>query len=255
MKTRIIGAIVALMLAGLGAFVLIAYVRGADARAADGATTTDVYIVAEEIPEGTSGDGIADFVKVDSVPQRNVATGAVTDLADLAGLVSDATILPGEQLLEARFIDPLELAARGDVPVPAGMQLVSFTLPADRVVGGAIVAGDRIGMVGTVPELADAGGQALRYSSQFAFNGVLVTRVQGVSLLDPESESETVEQDPTAGIMLTIALSTHDVERWVWFAEGEEDPRHPYADMWLTLQNDATDTGGSSAVNQGNAFQ
>ena len=62
MKTRIIGAIVALMLAGLGAFVLIAYVRGADARAADGATTTDVYIVAEEIPEGTSGDGLSDFV-------------------------------------------------------------------------------------------------------------------------------------------------------------------------------------------------
>ena len=70
MKTRIIGAIVALMLAGLGAFVLIAYVRGADARAADGATTTSVYIVAEEIPEGTAGDGIADFVKVDSVPSR-----------------------------------------------------------------------------------------------------------------------------------------------------------------------------------------
>ncbi|WP_159600761.1 Flp pilus assembly protein CpaB [Agromyces humi] len=256
MKTRIIGAIVALMLAGLGAFVLIAYVRGADARAADGATTTDVYIVAEEIPEGTSGDGIADFVKVDSLPQRNVAPGAVTDLADLAGLVSDATILPGEQLLEARFIDPLELAARGDVPVPAGMQLVSFTLPADRVVGGAIVAGDRIGMVGTVPERKDANGQVVvpAYTSQFAFNGVLVTRVQGVSLRDSEADPEATEQDPTAAIMLTIALSTHDVERWVWFSEGE-DGQHHYADMWLTLQNDATDTGGSSPVDLGNAFQ
>ena len=253
MKTRIIGAIVALMLAGLGAFVLIAYVRGADARAADGATTTDVYIVAEEIPEGTSGDGISDFVKVDSVPQRNVATGAVTDLADLAGLVSDATILPGEQLLEARFIDPLELAARGDVPVPAGMQLVSFTLPADRVVGGAIVAGDRIGMVGTVKDPVDG---VEDWKSQFAFNGVLVTRVQGVSLRDPEAESETetVEQDPTAGIMLTIALSTHDIERWVWFTEGEATD-HNYASMWLTLQNDATDTGGSSPVHKGSAFQ
>ena len=151
MKTRIIGAIVALMLAGVGAFVLIAYVRGADARAADGAITTDVYVVEEAIPEGTAGGGIEDYVKIDSVPQRNAAVGAVTDLEELAGLVTDASILPGEQLLEARFIDPLELAARGDVPVPAGMQLVSFTLPADRVVGGAIAAGDHIGMVGTVP--------------------------------------------------------------------------------------------------------
>lgn len=253
MKTRIIGAIVALMLAGLGAFVLIAYVRGADARAADGATTTSVYIVAEEIPEGTAGEGIADFVKVDSVPQRNVAAGAVTNLGDLAGLVSDATILPGEQLLEARFIDPLELAARGDVQVPAGMQLVSFTLPADRVVGGAIVAGDHIGMVGTVSDRTGANGQLIAGpSSQFAFNGVLVTRVQGVSIRDSEADPDATEQDPTAAIMVTIALSTHDVERWVWFAEGEAQA---FGSMWLTLQNDATDTGGSSAVDQGNAFQ
>ncbi len=223
MKTRIIGAIVALMLAGVGAFVLIAYVRGADARAADGAEPTDVYIVEEAIPEGTAGDGVEDFVKIDSVPQRNVAVGAVTDLEELAGLVTDASILPGEQLLEARFIDPLELAARGDVPVPAGMQLVSFTLPADRVVGGADRSGrpHRHGRNRRSRPRRRAGSTSWNPSTQFAFNGVLVTRVQGVALRDSESDPEAVEQDPTAGIMLTIALSTHDVERWVWFTEGE----------------------------------
>lgn len=252
MKTRIIGAIIALMLAGVGAFVLIAYVRGADARAADGATTTDVYIVEEQIPEGTAGEAVGDYVKIDQIPQRNVADGAVTDLTDLEGLVADAVILPGEQLLEARFIDPLELAARGDVTVPEGMQLVSFTLPADRVVGGEITAGDHVGMVGTVLGRVGADGQAvIGPSSQFAFNGVLVTRVQGVTLPEAESDAETVDQDPTAGIMLTIALSTHDVERWVWFSEGEDQG---FANMWLTLQNDTTDTGGSSPADVGNVF-
>ena len=43
--------------------------------------------------------------------------------------------------------------------------------------------------------------------------------------------------------MLTIALSTHDVERWVWFTEGEAAS---YAQMWLTLENEATDNGGSA---------
>ncbi len=56
MKTRIIGAFVALVLAVAGAFVLITYVRGADARAADGAELTEVYIVQETIPKGTTGE-------------------------------------------------------------------------------------------------------------------------------------------------------------------------------------------------------
>ena len=51
--------------------------------------------------------------------------------------------------------------------------------------------------------------------------------------------------------MLTIALSTHDVERWVWFAEGEDSD---YANMWLTLQNESTDTGGSPPVTGSNVF-
>lgn len=251
MKTRIIGAIVALVLAGIGAFVLITYVRGADARAAEGAELVDAYVVVETIPEGTPGESITEFVKVDTVPERNLAAGSVTDLADLAGLVADVDILAGEQLLEARFADPRDLAARGEVPVPEGMQLVSFTLPADRVVGGEVKAGDLVGMLGTVdPAEPEGTTEIINPITQFVFNDVLVTRVQGVTL--PEGDSEgTVDQDPGAGIMLTIALSTHDVERWVWFAEGEDGT---WASMWLTLQSETTDTGGSSRVDPGNVW-
>ncbi len=251
MKTRVIGAIVALILAGVGAFVLISYVRGADARAAKGADLVETYVVRETIPEGTPGENIAEFVTMDTLPARNLAQGSVADLADLAGLVADADILPGEQLLEARFLDPLELAARGDVAVPEGMQLVSFTLPADRVVGGEIKAGDRIGMVGSVdPAEPEGQTEIINPISQFAFNGVLVTKVQGGTVPDDDSESSG-DQDPSAGILLTIALSTHDVERWVWFTEGEASG---YANMWLTLQTDATDTSGSLRVDPGNVW-
>jgi pilus assembly protein CpaB len=78
-----------------------------------------------------------------------------------------------------------------------------------------------------------------------------VTRVQGVTVPDPDSDETETNQDPTSGIMLTIALSTHDVERWVWFTEGED---HDYANMWLTLQTDATDTSGSFRVDLGNVW-
>lgn len=252
MKTRIIGAIVALILAVVGAFVLVTYVRGADARAAEGAELSDVYIVDELIPEGTAGESVEEFVRVDSVPKRNLVDGVVTDLADLTGLVADADLLPGEQLLADRFVDPAELAARGDVPVPEGMQLVSFTLPADRVVGGQVRAGDKIGLVGTVdPDEVGDTEDVVNPISSFAFHGVLVTKVQGVAAVDPET-GEVQDQAAGDNIMVTIALSAPDIERWVWFAEGEAAQ---YAQMWLTLENEQTDNSGTRPVDGSNAWQ
>lgn len=252
MKTRIIGAILALLLAVVGAFVLVTYVRGADARAAEGAELTEVYVVETEIPEGTSGDAVSEFVRVDTIPERNLAGDNVTDLSELTGLVASSDLLPGEQLLASRFIDPATLAARGDVPTPEGMQLISFTLPADRVVGGQVAAGDRIGLVGTVdPDEVGDQEDVINPVTSFAFHGVLVTKVQGVVAPNPET-GETADQGSGDNIMLTIALSAPDVERWVWFAEGEAAS---YAQMWLTLENETTDNGGTRPVDGSNAWQ
>lgn len=252
MKTRIIGAILALILAVAGAFVLITYVRGADARAAEGAELSEVYVATEMIPEGTAGEAIGDFVKVDTMPTRNLVEGYVSDLADLEGLIAATDILPGEQLLIARFADPEDLAAAGDVPIPQGMQLVSFTLPADRVVGGQVRAGDRIGLVGTVePDEPGEEADVTNPVSHFAFHGVLVTKVQGVVSADPET-GESLDQGSGDNIMVTIALSAPDVERWVWFAEGESAN---YAQMWLTLENEQTDNSGTRPVDGSNAWQ
>ncbi|MCD2443477.1 RcpC/CpaB family pilus assembly protein [Agromyces sp. SYSU K20354] len=248
MKTRIIGAIAALVLAVVGAFALITYVRGADARAADGAELTDVYIVQESIPEGTAGDGVAEYVKVDSVPARNVAEGTVTNLEDLAGLVADADLLPGEQLLEARFIDPLELAARGDVPVPEGMQQVSFALPVQRMAGGLVKAGSTVGIVVTAPNPAP--NQVL--DTRFEFNRVLVTNVTIGTTASSASEESAQQSGNT--LMFTVALGTHDVERLVWALEHVDKNAGAYG-VWVTLQNEATDTSGSVITNESNVRQ
>ncbi|GAA1770013.1 Flp pilus assembly protein CpaB [Agromyces humatus] len=250
MKTRIIGAIAALILAVVGAFALITYVRGADARAADGAELADVYIVQESIPEGTAGDGLAEFVKVDSVPARNVAEGTVTNLEDLAGLVADADLLPGEQLLEARFIDPLELAARGDVPVPEGMQQVSFALPVQRMAGGLVKAGSTVGIVVTAPTPAPS--EVL--DTRFEFHRVLVTDVTiGTTASSGGDESSSTPQSGNT-LMFTVALGTHDVERLVWSLEHAEKKPDTYG-VWVTLQNEATDTSGAVMTNESNVRQ
>ena len=128
MKTRIIGAVLALVLAVVGTVVLVSYVRGADARAADGAEFVKVFVVDEAIPKGTSGGAVNGFVSSKELPALSVPEDRVTDLADLEGLVATAELLPGEQLLMARFVDPAVLAAQGDIDVPEGMQEVTVAL-------------------------------------------------------------------------------------------------------------------------------
>ncbi|MFF2277827.1 hypothetical protein [Agromyces sp. NPDC058126] len=212
-----------------------------------------MYIVQETIAKGTPGESVADSVKVDTMPTRNVPEDSVTDLDQLTGLVADAEILPGEQLLVGRFIDPADLAAGGDVMIPEGMQLISFTLPADRVVGGQVRAGDLIGLVGTVdPDEVGEEDDVINPVTSFAFHDVLVTNVQGAVLVDSTTDSEQqIEQGSGDAIMVTIALSAHDIERWVWFTEGEAGG---YASMWLTLQNAQTDNDGTAPVTGSNAF-
>ena len=248
MKTRIIGAILALVLAVIGAFVLVNYVRGADARAADGAEQAEVYIVETEIPSGTPGDRIAEFVTVDTMPVRNIADGAVDDLAALEGTVADVAILPGEQLLEARFVDPAVRAAQGTVDVPAGMQEVSFALPVQRMVGGSVVPGSTVGIV--VTTASNIPSPSAPITTRFELDRVLGTAVKvGTTVTGGSEEAEGVESGDV--LLFTVALGTHDVERLVWALEAAEKYPQNHG-VWLTLQNEGTDPAGTAPVDESN---
>ncbi|MGR2752121.1 Flp pilus assembly protein CpaB [Agromyces arachidis] len=239
MKTRIIGAILALVLAVVGAFVLVTYVRGADVRAAEGAELEDVFIVDEEIPQGTSGDQVQEFVRVDQVPARNLNEDRVTELADLEGLVALAPVLPGEQLLNSRFADPAVLAAQGEVPVPEGLQEVTIALPVERVVGGIVTPGSTVGVVYTTGtnRIQPNSGIAV---TQFMFRQMLVTRVTPGTTVST-GEAETSGSVNT--IMVTFAATTPQVEKLVYGAEQQQDGN---GGIWLTLESDTTDLNGSA---------
>lgn len=248
MKTRIIGAILALVLAVAGAFVLITYVTGADARAAEGAEVEDVYIVETEIPQGTKGDVVQDFVRVDQMPVRNLNEDRVTDLTELAGLVATDVILPGEQLLAARFAEPEVLAAQGEVPVPDGMQEVTIPLAVQRVVGGEVQPGATAGVVYTTNTDTIAPNSSIA-STQFLFHRMLVTRVTpGSTVVVGDGESSTTE---VSSIMVTFAATTPQIEKLVYAAEQQEDGN---GGIWLTLEPEAADPNGSTPRDGANIY-
>jgi pilus assembly protein CpaB len=106
------------------------------------------------------------------VPARLAAPGSLSDLSALSGRVTTADLLPGEQVLADRFVDPATLLPAGTVAAPAGTQEISLTLQPQQAVDGALKAGDRVGVL-------VLGKDASGNSASTSIDGVLVTRSTG----------------------------------------------------------------------------
>jgi len=252
MRIRIIGAIIAVLLAVAGTVAVVLYVQGADQRAARGAQLVSVYVVKDAIAQGTSGASIHDHIEVVKIARNAAQPELVTGLAEIDDKVTAVDLLPGEQLVLGRFVDPATLAQRGEVPVPKGLQQVTVALPVERVVGGSVAAGSHVGIVVTVDGIAPD-GTTTSPTTKFAFENVLVTKVQQGDSYTPADSSATATKTatPASVLMVTFAASTPDVERLIWAAEQQSQQK---AGIWLTLQTDGTDRSGSTAVSGSNVF-
>lgn len=235
---RIVSAVVAALLTVLAAVLLLSYVAGADRRAAAALEPERVLVVAEPVARGTAAESLGSSVEVREVPGSAIAEGAVSDVAELAGRVTAVDLVPGEQVLAARFVDPADLES---AQVPAGLQEVSIQLNAERVYGGRPAAGDTVGVFVTDTDAR---------TTKAVVNNVLVTRVQGGVQAPVPTDNGTAQETssaPEATILLTLALNTRDAEMVVW---GKEN-----GGVWLSLQNADTNTSGSRAVTPENFSQ
>jgi pilus assembly protein CpaB len=242
-RRRLLAAIAALVLLVAGTAVLVAYVRGADARAFAGARTVEVLVVDELIPRGTPGSELTDLVRTEVLPAKAALEGRVTDLSTLTGRVSTVDLQPGEQLLITRFENPDDLQAAGTVAVPPGAQEVSILLEPQRAVGGRLAAGDTVGVVVSVSLAAGPATHAVLHD-------VLVTQVQGAPAPtaaegDPETASAGAAA-PSASLMVTLAVSAAQAEAVVFGVE--------HGTLWLTLQPDGADIGGTGVITPDTIF-
>ncbi|NNU27251.1 Flp pilus assembly protein CpaB [Isoptericola sediminis] len=242
MNRRIIAAVVAALLALAGGVLTYSYAAGADSRAMADLEPTVVLTVVETVPEGTPADGLTleeDVVSTE-VPAGAVVPGAVGDLADLEGLVATADLLPGEQVVAERFVAPEDLD--GSVEVPQGFHTLSLQLTTERVVGGAVQPGDTVGVFVSMESEGDGeedGGDSSS-STHLVFHKVLVTDVRGGIQQQRTEDGEETETAPEKAIMVTVALSPPDAEKFVFAAE--------YADIWLSLEPEEAKEGATRIV-------
>ena len=144
MRTKIAGIVAAVVLAGVGTFLLVGYVNGAEDRALKGERPTPVLVVSDTIPKGTRAEELGGKVKLEQVPAKVKAAGAVTSVNALSGQVAVVDLMPGEQVVSTRFAAQASAAATG---VPPGMLQVTVALDAVRAMGGQVRAGDTVGVV------------------------------------------------------------------------------------------------------------
>lgn len=222
MRTRIIAVAIAAVLAIVGAVVLVVAFRAADQAAVAGAQLQSVLVVKTEIPAGTPAERLGDAVTVQQVPAKYVAQGAVDDVDELAGLVAAVNLQPGEQVLAARFASTAELASTGvHIAVPEGMQEVSIAVDLQRIAGGSVGPGDRVGVFASY----DDAGKGSK-STALLLNQVLVTSI--ASTVDPEAD----DQQAQGLVLVTLALDADQAKAVVNAAE--------FGRIWMSAQNDAT---------------
>lgn len=252
---KIVGILGSVLLALIGAVLLASYVQGARDEIREEEQLVSVYVVAEEVPAGAAITDVLENAALQEVPVRLVAVGAVDDPADIAaGLVTDAVLHPGEQVVAARFVEPFE-AATADVP--AGRQEMTLKLEPERAVGGLVRPGSQVAIIVSLDRdepAAPAEGETPTESTtaprggdmtQMVLQHVLVTNLQYTSpedaaaaaLVDAAVADDLVGFTPTAPVLVTLALTTDEVEQIVYAAE--------FGSIWLTLEGpDVDDADG-----------
>jgi pilus assembly protein CpaB len=244
MKKRLLGVLAAVVLAALGTLVLVAYVQGAENRALAGEQTVDVLVVAQAIERSTKAEEIGPFVTTERVPLKVRAEGSVESLDELSGQVAAVDLLPGEQIVAARFQSPAKLAEESQVEVPDGLQEITIALEPQRAVGGQIAPGDTVGI------FASFSPDVLPYNTKLILHKLLLTNIQMEQLPPSPSEEDAAssapELAPTGNLLMTLAVDVTQAERIVFAAE--------HGTIWLSAEPESANEGGSQLRNPENIY-
>ncbi|MFI7482202.1 Flp pilus assembly protein CpaB [Kocuria sp. M1R5S2] len=246
MKIRLIAAGVMALLAVVGLVLVVNYVNTAEARALEGQKPKEVYLVTKQVPEGTPVEELDQYLDGQVVPAVTVPEDYVYDLGEHAGKVAAVTLQPGEQLLASRLVEPIALEEPGTVPVPKGMREVTFTAGPDRVVGGQLKAGDRIGMIVTFPGEEDDPAR-----SELEFRDMLITALQGAAPATDAAAAEGSAEGsegagaeappvPEGSLLITVAVTAADAEKVVYANE--------FGSVWLTKETKDSDGAADGAT-------
>ena len=245
MNRRTGGIIGAIVLALIGAALVLVYANGADQRAQSGTKVVTVYTVRSDVPAGTPTADLGDRVARTDLPRKAIAEGAVTDLREIKGLVAGALLVKGEQVLRQRFTTPSAFQSSGaSVSIPNGYLTTTLSLTPERAVGGVLSPGSTVAI--TASFNADGSTPA---QSGVILQKVLVTNVQvadpnAAQTTDTTTDAARPGASPQGSLLVTVALPATDVGRLVYATE--------HGTIWLSAEaRTAPDAPGGAVARNG----
>jgi pilus assembly protein CpaB len=254
-------------LAGVGTAALAAYVNSAEARALAGEQLVEVYVANVLIPAGTPAEEVDRFVTVERVPLKVKAQGAAESLPALAGTVTAVDLLPGEQLLTARFVQRSEFADRElGVDIPDNMVEVTVELEPQRAAGGLLSPGQMVMVIASYDPfevsrtVIPVDGEAVPLPSAVAddvsgstpnttdhlLRKVLVTAVQDRGGTTADEEDQRLTIAPEGTVFVTLAVSPRDANKVVFGAE--------FGQLWLAIERETVPEADEPAQTRGNVL-
>ncbi|KRE64307.1 flagellar biosynthesis protein FlgA [Arthrobacter sp. Soil736] len=258
MKSRLLAGAAAVILAILGAMLVVSYAQGADQRAVKNMEPVDVLVVKTAIPAGTPVESMTASLATKQLPAAAVSESSLKSLDESKGKVAAVDLVPGEQLVAERLVAPDELKVQGSVEIPAGLQEVSFQLEPDRVVGGRLAPGDHVGVFVSM----DKGGledKADKETTKLTVHKALVTAVQRSpeaaptavpapsASADPNAANPQDTTLPVGSLMLTVAVSDVDAAKIIFAAE--------YGKMWLSKEPTNAKNSGPRIIQRSEVYK
>ena len=247
MQSRVLATLVAVVLALVATAALVVYVNGADRRAVSGQEPRMVWVAAQLIKAGTSGQTARNTgqIKQIPVPNKNVVAGAVLSMPQIENRYAAVDIVAGEQLLLRRWVGAEDVAGRRLLQIEPGHQALAIEMDMVRQVAGFVTPGDKVSLVLSMKRPAP-GGDLER--SQFLLQNVQVLAVGATALANSAAQGGGSRVNQGRGEVAAVTLSIPDerVEQVVYAAEN--------GSIYMTLlPPDAKDVppsdGGATADN------
>jgi pilus assembly protein CpaB len=257
MKRRLLIIALALIPAAIGTAGVIAYVRGANARAIEGVKAVSVLVAQKKVASGTSASSALrhGLIASEKLPASSVPANALHSVpAGLSTLVLSSALQPGQLLLRPMLITPVHVT--GGLAIPPHMLAVTANFCLPEAVAGDVQAGSEVAVFDTVvmsgTGQASAGPACTGPHAQQGVGGVktrlVLAHAQVLSVGayaggQPGSTSVTTANTGSASgqgtMMVTLALSQAQAEKLIQITETGL----PYLALITTSSQTSADIG------------
>jgi pilus assembly protein CpaB len=214
---------VAIALGTVAALSSVFYLNSVQSRANGNAKLIRVYKITQVIPKGATGDeAIAhNAIAASSIPKKFYPETAITDLAQIKGLVAPVELDPGQVLVNDQFVEPaVANTSFSTTNVPAGEVAITLSFGTTQAVAGLIVPGDKVDMIGTFTNPTANPNSATGKSeySHFFYQNVNVIAIGTTAA--PTAGNSTAPTNPGSGLY-TFAVPPEAAERLI-LADAED---------------------------------